>query len=77
LALNNFKKDAEILGKYLFQKKNCTVKKRILKNICKIWHLPKGNLPKIIIIWHKVPNMTASYGSSKVLWHAFIQFLTL
>jgi hypothetical protein len=26
------------------------MKKRILKNIPKIWHLPKGDLPKIIII---------------------------
>jgi hypothetical protein len=42
------KKDAEILGKLLFFQKFifCTVKKRILENICRIWHLPKGDLPK-------------------------------
>jgi hypothetical protein len=26
------------------------IEKRILKNILRIWHLPKGDLPKIIII---------------------------
>jgi hypothetical protein len=39
------------------------VKNRILLNILGIWHLSKGNLPKIIIIRHKVPNLTLGYGS--------------
>jgi hypothetical protein len=38
-------------GNYFFQKiVFCAVKKRILKNIPKVWHLPKRDLPKIIII---------------------------
>jgi hypothetical protein len=31
----------------------CMVKKRIFENIYKIWHLPKGDLPKLIIYWHQ------------------------
>jgi hypothetical protein len=40
------------------------VKKKILENVCKIWHLPKGNLPKIIIIQHQSsePNLGVHYG---------------
>jgi hypothetical protein len=29
------------------------VKKGIMENIHRMWYLPKGNLPKIIIIWHQ------------------------
>jgi hypothetical protein len=52
LQKNNSKNRCRNLGKLFFSKNYfCVVKKRILKNIPKIWHLPKGDLPKIIIIW--------------------------
>jgi hypothetical protein len=38
------------------------VKKRILENICGIWHLPKGDLSKKIIFDIKVLNLTLGYG---------------
>jgi hypothetical protein len=52
------------------------VKKKILKNIPKIWHLSKGDLPKIIIIqqpsdeparglWYLCPKMV--FLASKTL----------
>jgi hypothetical protein len=40
------------------------MKKRILKNIHRIWHLLKGNLPKTIIIWQP------SDESARGLWYS-------
>jgi hypothetical protein len=39
------------------------VKKRILENIYKTWHLPKGKFPIIIIIQHQStkPNLRVRY----------------
>jgi hypothetical protein len=45
------------------------MKKRILKNILKIWHLPKGDLPKINII--RQPSDKPARG----LWY-IIEFKT-
>jgi hypothetical protein len=49
--INKFRNFREII---FFKKFNfCTMKKRILENICKIWHLPKGDLPIFYIIRHQ------------------------
>jgi hypothetical protein len=37
------KLDAKIFSKFFFKIFFCMVKKRILENICKIWHLPIRN----------------------------------
>jgi hypothetical protein len=46
-ALNNNKKGALFFRNFFFQKIIfCMVKKKILGNIRKIWHLLKGNISK-------------------------------
>jgi hypothetical protein len=63
-AKNNLKIRCRNFRKTFFSKIYfCKVKKRILENIFRIWHLLKGNLPKVIIIWHKMSNLTPGYGS--------------
>lgn len=52
LALNSFKNRCQNFGKILF-----TQQKRASWKIFAKWHLPKRNLPKIIIILYKVPNL--------------------
>jgi hypothetical protein len=42
------------------------VKKRILRNISIIWHLLKGDFPKIIIIWHQGSELDLRYGSMSI-----------
>jgi hypothetical protein len=39
------------------------LEKRILENICKKWRIFLGDLLKIIIIRHKVPNLTLGYNN--------------
>jgi hypothetical protein len=55
--------NAKIFWKLFFQKIIfCIMKKRILENICRIWHLSKENLPKEILFGTKVPNLNLPYG---------------
>jgi hypothetical protein len=55
--------DAKILGNFFFKFSFKKSEKRILENICKIWHLQKGNLPRVIIIWHCMLNLPLGYGT--------------